>query len=109
MVVLLPLTLAGEGRSAPWSKGGTCQAQHHLLPGHTMAKLIPSPSFPLPPAERGTLQAHPSVQTPLPTSTCLQTPWEDEGRACLCAQGAQTGRSWEPGVEPDASWTRNQL
>lgn len=67
VVVCLPLALAGEGRSTPWSKCGSCQAKHHLLPGHTVAKLVPSPSFPLPSAERDTLQAHPSVQTPLPS------------------------------------------
>jgi len=63
--VPLPLSLAGEGRSISWSKGATCPAKHHLLPGHTMAKLVPSPSFHLPSAERGIFQAHPSVQTPL--------------------------------------------
>ena len=65
-VVCLPLALAGEGRSTPWSKCGSGQAEHHLLPGHTMADLVPSPSFPLPFAERGSSQAHSSVQSSPP-------------------------------------------
>lgn len=112
-MVQLPLALAGEGRASPRSKCGSCQAEHHLLPGHIRAKLVPSPSLPLPSAERGTSRARPSVQTPPPPSTCQlarpQISWEDEERACLRRQGAQPGGRWEPGVQPDASWTRNRL
>lgn len=68
VVVCLPLALAGEGRSTPWRKCGFCQAEHHVLPGHTMASPVPSPSFLFAICRhlRGTSQAHSPVQTSLP-------------------------------------------